>query len=207
MTGSRGPLPLFGAIWQQLPSAVVSDCLDRSGAMDGRIRLLSGQRLVGPAFTVRTVAGDSAMTHRALREVPPGHVLVVSAEGGMERAVWGAVLTEAARRGQLVGAVIDGLVRDLAQIRTVGFPLFARGTSPAGPHKGGYGSFGELVQCGGVVVSPGDLILGDLDGVVVVPAARIDGVSRAAVERLRVEETWIERIRSGETSADILGID
>lgn len=198
---------MSGAIWQQLPSAVVSDCLDRSGAMDGRIRLLSGQRLVGPAFTVRTVAGDSATIHRALREVPAGHVLVVSAEGGMERAVWGQVLTEAARRAQLVGAVIDGLVRDLAQIRAVGFPLFARGSSPGGPHKGGLGSFGEIVQCGGVVVSPGDLIVGDLDGVVVVPAARVDGVSRDAVERLRAEETWIERIRSGETSADILGIE
>ena len=198
---------MSGAIWQQLPSSVVSDCLDRSGAMDGRIRLLSGQRLVGPAFTVRTVAGDSATIHRALRAVPAGHVLVVSAEGGMERAVWGAVLTEAARRAQLVGAVIDGLVRDLAQIRAVGFPLFARGSSPAGPHKGGHGSFGEVVQCGGVVVSPGDLIVGDLDGVVVVPAARVDGVSRDAVERLRAEETWIERIRSGETSADILGIE
>ena len=198
---------MSGAIWQQLPSAVVSDCLERSGAMDGRIRLLSGQRLVGPAFTVRTGAGDSATIHRALREAPARHVLVVSTEGGMERAVWGAVLTEAARRAQLVGAVIDGLVRDLAQIRAVGFPLFARGSSPAGPHKGGHGSFGEVARCGGVMVSPGDLIVGDLDGVVVVPAARVDGVSRDAVERLRAEETWIERIRSGETSADILGIE
>ncbi|CAN5154575.1 hypothetical protein BH20ACT3_BH20ACT3_12310 [soil metagenome] len=87
---------MSGVVWQQLPSSIVSDCLDRSGAMDGRIRLLSGQRLVGPAFTVRTVAGDSATIHRALRKAPAGHVLVVSAEGGMDRAVWGAVLTEAA---------------------------------------------------------------------------------------------------------------
>jgi 4-hydroxy-4-methyl-2-oxoglutarate aldolase len=207
MTDSRVPPSTYEAIWEELPSALVSDCLERSGAMDGRIRLLSGRRLVGPAFTVRTVAGDSATTHRALRDVPPGHVLVLSAEGGMERAVWGAVLTEAARRGELVGAVVDGLVRDLEQIRALGFPLFARGTSPAGPHKGGQGTFGGVVQCGGVVVSPGDLVLGDLDGVVVVPAARIDGVARAAVERLRAEEAWIERIRSGERSADILGID
>lgn len=198
---------MSGAIWRQLPSSVASDCLDRSGAMDWRIRLLSGQRLVGPAFTVRTVAGDSATIHRALREVPADHVLVVSAEGGTDRAVWGAVLTEAARRAQLIGAVIDGLVRDLAQIRASGFPLFARGSSPAGPHKDGHGTFGDVVRCGGVVVSPGDLIVGDLDGVVVVPAARVDRVSRDAVERLRAEATWIERIRSGETSADILGIE
>jgi len=95
----------------------------------------------------------------------------------------------------------------LAQIRASGFPLFARGSSPAGPHKDGHGTFGEVVRCGGVVVSPGDLIVGDLDGVVVVPAARTDAVSRDAVERLRAEATWIERIRSGETSADILGIE
>ena len=100
----------------------------------------------------------------------------------MERAVWGAVLTEAARQGGIVGAVIDGVVRDLAQIRAGGFPLFARGSTPAGPHKGGRGSFGGIVQCGGVVVSPGDLVLGDIDGVVVVPAARVDAVARDAVD-------------------------
>lgn len=207
MTGRREPLPRYAAIWEELPSALVSDCLERSHAMDGRIRLLSGHRLLGPAFTVRTVAGDSATTHRALREAPPGHVLVLDAEGCMERAVWGSVLTEMAVRAGLVGAVIDGVVRDRAQIRAIGFPLFARGTTPSGPHKGGRGSFGEVIQCGGVVVSPGDLVLGDVDGVVVVPADRIDGVEHDAVERMRLEETWVERIRAGERSADILGID
>ncbi len=201
------PEPVDEAIWRELPATVVSDCLDRAGAMDGRIRLLSGERLLGPAFTVRTVAGDSAVTHRALRDAPAGHVLVLSAEGGLERAVWGAVLTEAALRCGLVGAVIDGVVRDLAQIRDLGFPLFARGSSAAGPHKGGRGTHGEVVQCGGVVVASGDLVLGDLDGVVVIPAARVDAVARDAVERLRVEGAWIERIRSGERSADILEID
>lgn len=207
MTGRDATVPPLSAIWQHAASATVSDCLDRSGAMDGGIRLLSGQRLLGPAFTVRTVTGDSATTHRALREAPPGHVLVLSAEGGMERAVWGAVLTEAARQGQIVGAVIDGVVRDLAQIRDLGFPLFARGATPAGPHKGGQGTWGGVVQCGGVVVAPGDLILGDADGIVVVPAARIEHVARDVVERMRAEETWIERIRAGEKSADILRIE
>jgi 4-hydroxy-4-methyl-2-oxoglutarate aldolase len=211
MSDQRAPLPTpapgDGETWRTLPSTVVSDCLDRSGAMDGRIRLLSGRRLLGPAFTVRTTSGDSSVTHRALRDAPPGHVLVLSAEGGLERAVWGGVLTEAALRCGLVGAVVDGVVRDLAQIRALDFPLFARGSTAAGPHKGGRGTHGQVVQCGGVVVSPGDLVLGDLDGIVVVPAARVDAVARDAVERLRVEESWIERIRSGESSADILGID
>lgn len=207
MTTQGGSLAMDVETWRELPSTVVSDCLDRSGAMDGRIRLLSGDRLLGPAFTVRTTAGDSAVTHRALRDAPAGHVLVLSAEAGMERAVWGAVLTEAALRCGLVGAVVDGVVRDLAQVRTLGFPLFARGTSSAGPHKGGRGTHGEAVSCGGVVVSPGDLVLGDDDGVVVIPAAMVDAVAGEATERLRVEGEWIERIRTGETSADILGID
>ena len=211
MSDARVPgpssVPADAEIWGELPSTVVSDCLDRSGAMDGRIRLLSGRRLLGRAFTVRTTSGDSAVTHRALRDAPSGHVLVLSAEGGMERAVWGAVLTEAALRCGLVGAVVDGVVRDLAQIRALGFPLFARGSSAAGPHKGGRGAHGETVSCGGVVVSPGDLVLGDLDGVVIVPAAKVDAVARDAVERLRVEDSWIRRIRAGERSADILGID
>jgi regulator of RNase E activity RraA len=207
MTRDRGSEPVIAEIWRELPSTVVSDCLDRFAAMDGRIRLLSGERLVGLAFTVRTVAGDSAGTHRALREAPAGHVLVLSAEGGMERAVWGGVLTESAIQCGLVGAVIDGVVRDLDHIRSLGFPVFARGTAPAGPHKGGRGAYGVVVPCGGAVVGPGDLILGDIDGVVVVPAARVDDVARDAVARLRLEQAWIERIRSGERSADILGLD
>jgi 4-hydroxy-4-methyl-2-oxoglutarate aldolase len=121
--------------------------------------------------------------------------------------VWGAVLTEAALGCGLVGVVVDGVVRDLAQIRTLGFPLFARGSTAAGPHKGGRGTHGETVHCGGVVVSTGDLVLGDIDGVVVIPADRVDAVAHDAVERLQAEEAWIARIRSGEKSADILGID
>jgi regulator of RNase E activity RraA len=210
MSSGGAPFPAPRAlpeIWRELPATVVSDCLGRSGAMDGRIRRLAGERLVGPAFTVRTTAGDSAVTHRALRDAPPGHVLVLSAEGGLERAVWGAVLTEAALERGLIGAVIDGVIRDLAQIRALGFPVFARGSCAAGPHKGGTGTHGQVVSCGGVAVAPGDLVLGDLDGVVVVPADRIESVACDAVERLRLEDSWIKRIRAGEASADILGVD
>ncbi len=195
------------ADWDLLPTATISDCLDRSAAMDSGIRLLSGERVVGPAYTVRASLGDSALTHRALAGAPPGHVIVVAAEGSLTRAVWGGVLSEAAAAAGIVGAVIDGVIRDLSVIRAFGFPVWGRGTCPAGPLKRGPGAIGVAVSVGGVVIAPGDLIVGDADGIVVVPAARIPTVLDEVRERMRLEEEWLERIRAGETSAHILGLE
>ena len=202
----RGDSGWDPAAWAPLSSALVSDCLDRFQAMDAGIRLLSGRRLLGPAFPVKTMVGENSTLHLSLLEAPAGSVLVIDAEAHLGRAVWGEVLTIAAEEVGVVGVVLDGACRDIGAISERGFPLFARGVCPAGPHKGWKGHIGVTVQCGGVVVNPGDLVLGDDDGIVVVPQERIDEVAVAAADRMRAEAEWIRRIRAGEPSSSVLNI-
>jgi regulator of RNase E activity RraA len=193
--------------WEGVSSAALSDVIGRVGAMDGGIRRLSGRHMAGPAHTIATGAGDSSTIHRALEQAAPGSVVVIDAQGGTARAVWGGVLTIAAMERGVVGAVIDGAVRDLDDIAALGFTLYARATCPAGPHKGFRGSHGVPVQCGGVVVNPGDVVVGDADGVTVVPAARAQEALAAVDQVVAREQGWIDRIRAGESTARILGLD
>ena len=194
--------PLAGA-----STAAISDCLNRFGAMAADVRRLAGRTLFGPAFTARTIAGESSTLHRAVAAAPPGSILVVDAGGYTGRAVWGEILSTAAVARGLRGAVIDGAVRDIDAIRSIGFPLFARAHTPAGPHKGWKGDWGNPVSCGGVVVEPGDIVIGDGDGVVVVPRADAPQVRAALAARLELENGWRRRIEAGESSAAVLGLD
>ncbi len=193
--------------WAGFATATISDCLDRLQAMHSGIRLLSGEGLVGRAFTVETGAGDSATLHRALEVVPPGSVLVVDAAGHLSRAVWGYVLSVAAMRRGVRGIVIDGVIRDLAEIQASEFAIYARGVCPAGPHKGFQGRWGEPIQCGGVVVATGDLVVGDADGVAVVPASRIDDTETAVLATMERERLLIEEVNRGATTAELLGLN
>ena len=193
-------------VWSSFSSALVADCLDRFQAMDAGVRGLSGGQLLGSAVPVRAMVGESSTLHVAVQQAPPRSVLVIDAEGHLGRAVWGEILTVAAQAAGLAGVVIDGVVRDIAAIRERGFPVFARGSCPAGPHKGWKGEIGRPVACAGVVVHEGDLVVGDDDGVVVVPSGRIGDVAAAARERMRTESEWLRRIESGEMSVDVLGL-
>lgn len=116
-------------------------------------------------------------------------------------------MTAAAIERGVVGAVIDGVVRDIDEISSLGFTLYARGTCPGGPHKGFRGSHGVTIQCGGVVVNPGDVVVGDADGVTVVPSTGLEAALVAIDELREREHRWLERIQAGETSAEILGLD
>ncbi|MPZ92199.1 MAG: hypothetical protein GEU68_11290 [Actinobacteria bacterium] len=192
--------------WAELPAATISDAMGRMGAMHAGITRLSGERVAGRAFTVQTGAGDNSTIHRAVNAAPPGAVLVIDAEAHLGRAVWGFVLTVAALKRRLAGAVIDGAVRDIDAIRDLGWPLYARGVCPLGPHKGFEGRVGDAVQCGGVIVAPGDVVVGDADGVAIVPAERATQVFARASARMAEEADWVRRIENGESSLDILGI-
>ncbi len=191
--------------WRDIPASILSDSVGRFGAMAGAMRSLTGQRVVGPAFPVRTMPGDSRTLHVSLLSAPPGSVLVVDAGGLVDRAVWGEVLTHSARAAHVIGAVIDGAVRDIAGIRAMNFPLFALGTAPAGPHKAGGGTIGEPISCGGVVVAPGDLVIGDDDGVAVAHGVDLDDLYHSVNQRMELERGWITRISGGEPSAVVLG--
>lgn len=164
-----------------LPTANIGDAMDRLGALDSRIQATwPGAKIAGPAFTVWTRAGDNAAIHAALRIAKPGDVIVVNGQGDESRALLGDLLGGRAADAGIVGFVVDGAVRDAADLAEIGMPVFARACTPAGPYKHGPGRLGVTIAVGGVAISLGDIVVGDADGVVVVPQADAETVATAA---------------------------
>ncbi|NBH09078.1 DUF1932 domain-containing protein [Amycolatopsis sp. SID8362] len=155
-----------------LAVANIGDARDRMGMLDGGIRALwKGARVAGRARTVWVPNGDNLALHRAIACSRPGDVLVVNGGGDVSRALLGELMAERAKRRGVLGIVADGALRDVGELERIGFPAWARGVCPAGPYKNGPGQVDVPVAVGGVVVRPGDLVVGDDDGVIVVPAA------------------------------------
>ncbi len=193
--------------WRGLATAVISDCLNRGGAMAAAIKPLApGMRLLGQARTVAGMVGDNAAAHAALGLARSGEVLVIDARGHENAAVWGGIMTRAALARGLAGVVIDGAVRDVAEIRASGFPCFARAAVPAGPHKGFGGVIDGPLSCGGCPVRPGDLIVGDDDGVVVVPLEREAALREAVTRQMARERALEDGIAEGALPAEKMGI-
>jgi 4-hydroxy-4-methyl-2-oxoglutarate aldolase len=167
--------------------------------------LWSPLTLAGPAFTIAAPPGDNLAFHRALAECPPGVILAAATGATTTAAVWGQVLTVAALERGVLGLVTDGAVRDSRLIRQLGFPVFAAGTTPVGAVKDQPGELEVHVELGGTHVAPGDWLVCDDDGVVVVPIDTLEETLVRATERRRVEDKWIERVRSGERTIDVLG--
>ena len=162
--------------FRTIPAANVADCMERSCAMNPRIRLVSSPKaqMVGPAYTVKVRAGDNLALHAALNRCGEGDVLVVSNEGDDTRAVLGAIMMAFLYYSKkAAGIVIDGPIRDIDEISTWDFPVYCNGTTPGGPYKEGPGEVNVPIACGNISVNPGDIILGDADGVIVIP--RKDG--------------------------------
>ena len=191
-----------------LRPALLSDALGKAGAMDHDMRCWSANcRIAGPAVTLRVHTADILMVGKALSECPKGFVLVIDGQGELNTALWGAITTECARRKGVEGIVIDGAIRDLAQIRRDKLPVFARAVVPNAGGAEYRGEIGATIQCGGAVVSAGDWIVSDEDGVVVVPKARLEATV-ALAERLRKVEIKIQRhVRNGKDLAALLRYD
>lgn len=195
------------AAWRRLPTAIVGDSLDRTGCMASAIKCVwPGARLFGQARTVVTMVGDNSTIHAAVELAEPGDVLVVDAGGACEVAIWGGVITEAATLRGVAGVVIDGAIRDVEELRGRRFPVFARAVTPRGPHKGHGGTIDGPAAVGGVSISPGDLVIGDDDGVVIVPLARHREILEKALQRSEMERGWIEQVRLGRSTREILGL-
>ena len=195
------------AAWDGAEAAAVSDCLDRAQAMDGGIQPLDpSMRLIGQARTVRCMVADNSALHAALNLAEPGDVLVADAGGFLGGAVWGGLMTEAARRKGIAGLIIDGAVRDRSEIVAAGFPCFARGTVPAGPHKNFGGAIDAPIACGGVAVQPGDLVVADADGVTIVPLSRAADVLTAYKALKEKESRALKALDAGESLAEIYGV-
>jgi regulator of RNase E activity RraA len=157
-----------------LPVANVGDAMDRLNVVDGAIRSVwpsSGARLAGRAVPVTVAGGDNLGIHEVIPTLRPGDVLVVNGQGATHRALIGELIAGRAMARGCVGFVLDACVRDAVDLQQMGFPVFARGTTPAGPYRNGPFQAGVAAAVGTVVVHPGDLVLGDDDGVAVVPWA------------------------------------
>jgi len=152
--------------------------------MDRHIRPIfpTAARIVGPAVTVTVPPGEFLMVSAALTKVRPGDLLIIDARGDMSRAVWGEYFSTWARGLGVPGVVIDGACRDVAEIETLGFPVFARGTIPRKPTLNGQGEVNVPVSCGGVCVLPGDIVVADREGVIVIPLRHLDKI----LKRVRV---------------------
>ena len=191
-----------------LRTAILSDALGKSGAMDHDMHAYSAvSRMAGPAVTLRIHTADILMIGKALSLCPKESVLVIDGQGELNTALWGGATTASARLRGLAGVVIDGAIRDLACIRRDRLPVFARAVVP---NAGGAEYAGELeipIQCGGVVVNPGDWIVGDEDGVVVVPKHRLTSVLDTALRLVAVEKKIDRQIRLGKDLAAILRYD
>ncbi|PTL72114.1 methyltransferase [Rathayibacter caricis DSM 15933] len=173
-----------------LPTANIGDAQERFGIASGLHPVWAGARLAGRAFTVWTRPGDNLLIHRALDAAQPGDVIVVNGGGDVTRALIGDLIGLRADTLGIAGFVVDGAVRDAGTLGDVGMPVFARAVSPAGPYKHGPGRLDEPVAISGVVVAPGDLVVGDADGVVVVKASEAESVVAAAeaIERGEAEK-------------------
>jgi 4-hydroxy-4-methyl-2-oxoglutarate aldolase len=189
------------------PMAMLSDALGRWGNMDPAIRpVAAGMQCFGPAFTLRCWPADNLTIHRAVELAAYGDVLVIDAGSGRDTALLGDILVYAARLRGVAGIVLQGLVRDSAALAAQGLPVFASGATARGPVKETLGPVQVPIQCGGVLVRPGDLVAGDDDGVVVIPREQAGAVA----ERIRVIHEREEQVKmalaAGHTTVDVLGL-
>ena len=187
--------------FRDIPVANVSDCMARMSAGGARLRPMHGMhgagRLAGPALTVKTRPGDNLMIHQALEMAVPGDVIVVDGGGDLTNALIGELMTTYARGRGVAGFVIDGAIRDLDVIAAGDLPVYAAGVTHRGPYKDGPGEINVPVAIDGMVIEPGDLVLGDADGVLAVPLAAADAVLAAARAKVAAEKAALQAIAEG----------
>lgn len=196
------------AAWRGIPAAVASDCMNRTQVMRASVKPLSpAMTLAGQARTVTTMVGDCSSVCELIAMARPGEVLVVDAGGVEDVAVWGGMMTEEAHYRKLGGAVVWGAVRDVQDIRALGFNMFCHAVVPRGPHQGFGGTIDGAIAAGGVSIRSGDIVLGDADGVTVVPLERADDVLARAQAHVAKERVWIEKIRAGRPIHEVYGAE
>jgi len=154
--------------FENLAVANVGDCMNRLAAIDSNIRPFNKMKLLGSAFTVRVPEGDNLMVHKAMDLAKPGDIIVIDAGGSTSRAILGELMLSYCKVKGISGVLLDGCVRDVEAIAELDIAVYAKGVSPNGPYKNGPGEINVPVVVGGKVVNPGDIIIGDADGVIII---------------------------------------
>ena len=190
----------LAARFRALPVANVSDCMSRMTAGGARLRPMhAGGTLAGPAFTVKTRPGDNLMIHKALDLADPGDVIVVDGGGDLTNALIGELMAAHAVKRGIAGMVLDGAIRDYDTIHAGQFPVFAAGVTHRGPYKDGPGEINCAVAIDGMVIEPGDLVIGDGDGVLCVPFALAEELYKAAKAKNDAEVKQLAAIGEGKS--------
>jgi len=191
----------------QFDPATLYESAGQTGMVDPAIRpAWPGARVCGRTLTVACPPADNLMLHLAVASAPPGVVVVASVGSYLLAGAWGEILTAAAQARGVAGLAIDGAVRDIDAIRQAGFPVFSRGLAIGACTKERRGRIGVPIQFGGIQVNPGDMILGDTDGLVVVDRTRLDEVYETALKRRHRELDIISQLRQGRTTVELLGL-
>jgi 4-hydroxy-4-methyl-2-oxoglutarate aldolase len=194
------------ARFRDVPTGWVVDANGRRGALDYRIRPITrAVRFAGVALTVHTRARDNLAPYAAIEFARPGDVMIVAADAYEEASVLGDILVGMAKNKGVAALVTDGMVRDVEGLNAVGLPIFARGLSPNSPYKDGPGEIGLPVALGGATVNPGDLVVGDQDGIVVVAREALAAVADALAEVKAKEAKMDELVRKGATVPPWMG--
>lgn len=200
-------LPDIGLVkkFQDLPTANVADVMGRSSAMNPRIRLISAPScsMVGVALTVKARAGDNLLLHKALNMASEGDVIVVSNEEDGTRSLMGEIMMNyLAYAKKASGIVLDGPIRDYDTISKMSFPVYATGATPNGPYKEGPGEINVPIACGGIQVNPGDIILGDADGVIVIPRLEAEAILTQAELYHANDDRKCQEAKAGTSNRD-----
>ncbi len=192
---------------KRIGSATLYEAQGQTGAFNACIKPIdAGMRLAGTAFTVDSMPSDNLALHHALTLAQPGDALVIDAKGFLEAGYSGDVTALAAMTAKLTGFVVDGAVRDAEATISLGFPVFARGLSIKAVTKKHIGQINVPIFCGVMRINPGDIIVGDRDGIVAIPADTVDQVIVCALERERKEEIFCAEIRLGRTTVELIGL-
>lgn len=190
-----------------LPTPNIADNMSRLFCLDSTIKPMNSTNLLGTAFTVRSRTADNLLFHKALDMARPGDVIVVEVHGDTINSVCGEIMMRYAKKRGIGGFLIDGCVRDLGGLKELDFAVFAKGATPMGPYKDGPGEINVPVCCGGAVINPGDIIVGDEDGVVIInPKDALEVLAKAkamfdkeqgifkAIEDGTFDRSWIDRV-------------
>ena len=180
-----------------LPVANIADEMNRMYCVNARIKSVNQIPLLGTAFTVKSRVGDNLMLHKAIDMARPGEIIVVDVQGDLTNSVTGEIMMRQVLKNGISGVVVDGAVRDIEALRELPLAIYAAGVQPNGPYKDGPGEINVPICCGGIVVKPGDILVGDADGIVVIDPQDAPEILEKAKEKYRQEQIKFKSIEEG----------